>query len=235
MEARADELERFGATVAHDLLSPLASLGIAMPVIQQRHSEDEQTQRLTKSAIASVQRVRELVLGLLEFARSGGNSPGAMAEVDQVLTDVAAELHNQACAAKASIELKTGGGTAACQPGVLYSVVNNLISNALKYLGIAHDRRIFVRSVPRGDTVRIEVDDAGPGVPANLAEVIFEPYVRVSGSGKPGLGLGLATVKRIVVAHGGRAGVDGSPRGGALFGVELPVGPSVHAPHPTLM
>jgi signal transduction histidine kinase len=70
--------------------------------------------------------------------------------------------------------------------------------------------------------VRFEVEDSGPGVSLAAQALIFEPYVRLPHSREPGVGLGLATVKRLVEAHGGSVGVRSSARGGALFWFELP-------------
>jgi signal transduction histidine kinase len=223
LQARADELEAFSATVAHDLLSPLASLGIAMPVIQYRHPDDAETQRLTSRALSSVKRVHALVDGLLDYARAGGIWTGTRAEVRQVLGDVVGDLSEQAAAARVEIVVERADGAAACSPAVLSSILSNLVSNALKYLGDAEDRRVRVRAAPRGNRLRVEVEDAGPGVPLGLVDAVFEPYVRVPGSGKPGFGLGLATVKRLVAAHNGDVGVCRGERAGSIFWFELPL------------
>ena len=73
--------------------------------------------------------------------------------------------------------------------------------------------------------MRLEVEDDGPGLPAVLGAQIFQPYVRGPGTGKPGIGLGLATVKKITEAHGGRVDVRSGPGLGCRFGVELPWAP----------
>jgi signal transduction histidine kinase len=70
--------------------------------------------------------------------------------------------------------------------------------------------------------VYFEVQDTGPGIAAELSERIFQPYVRAGLPGQPGIGLGLATVKRLVEAHGGRVGVRSVVAGGSLFWFELP-------------
>jgi two-component system sensor histidine kinase KdpD len=70
--------------------------------------------------------------------------------------------------------------------------------------------------------VRVEVRDSGPGVPEGLEQEIFEPYARGPEVTQPGLGLGLATVRRFVVAHGGAVGIERVPEG-ACFWFELPV------------
>ena len=71
--------------------------------------------------------------------------------------------------------------------------------------------------------VRLIVEDSGPGIPAGMEHAIFEPYVRASATDEDGIGLGLATVKRIVESRAGRVGVSSSPRLGAMFWVELPL------------
>jgi signal transduction histidine kinase len=78
-----------------------------------------------------------------------------------------------------------------------------------------------LRVFGRGDRARFEVIDTGPGIAPEILPRIFEPYVR-GRHGLPGIGLGLATVRRMVEAHGGTAGVDSSPRG-SRFWFELPV------------
>jgi signal transduction histidine kinase len=70
--------------------------------------------------------------------------------------------------------------------------------------------------------VTIEVADTGPGIPEALREVIFLPHVRgPTAAGRAGLGLGLATVKRLVDAHHGLVSVRAEPGGGSVFLVEL--------------
>jgi signal transduction histidine kinase len=85
--------------------------------------------------------------------------------------------------------------------------------------------------------VHVEIEDTGPGVSPGLEDAIFEPYRRGPVATQPGLGLGLATVKRLVIAHGGRLGVRNAPSGGAVFWFELPRAPETrleetHEPSP---
>ena len=83
-------------------------------------------------------------------------------------------------------------------------------------------RQVHVRISPRHDRVRFEVEDTGPGLPPELMSTAFDPYVRGAGTAEPGLGLGLATVRRLVEGHDGRYGVSSRPGEGALFWFELP-------------
>ncbi|HSE47460.1 MAG TPA: HAMP domain-containing sensor histidine kinase, partial [Gemmatimonadales bacterium] len=103
-------------------------------------------------------------------------------------------------------------------------VIENLLDNAERY-----GRGVTRVSVEHGDGVaRLLVDDAGPGVPPELRERIFERFARISaplpeGADPGGAGLGLALVAENVRLHGGRVWVEDSPDGGARFVVQLPL------------
>jgi signal transduction histidine kinase len=222
-EERASELEQFAGRVAHDILSPLGTVGFALGLAAKSTDANERAQVLARGTSA-VERVKVLVNGLLGFARAGAKpEPGASTEVDATIADLLAEL--TAAAAERGIELVVTDQTScsvACDPGVLASLVENLARNAIKYIGDAEVRRITIRSEDKGDRVRIEVADTGPGLPPGFEEDVFEPYVRGRNTAQPGIGLGLATVKRMAEAHGGRVGVRSVPGAGATFWFELP-------------
>jgi signal transduction histidine kinase len=101
-------------------------------------------------------------------------------------------------------------------------VISNLVENALKYGQAAHV------SVSRPDpkTISLVVDDEGRGVPVDMRDMLFEPFVRIEGSRSRhtgGAGLGLAVVRNLVEAHQGTIFVGDAPGGGARFIVNLPV------------
>jgi signal transduction histidine kinase len=167
--------------------------------------------------------------GLLGFARAGAHpEPGGRAELTAVLADVVSAHRPEAAQAGIEIELEAGtSGLLACTSGVLASMVGNLVGNAVKHMGPGPRRRVVVRAVDcdgfaGAGLVRIEVEDSGPGLPAHLRKAIFEPYVRAAQPGVPGIGLGLATVKRLAEGHGGRVGAEGVSAGGSRFWFELP-------------
>jgi signal transduction histidine kinase len=224
LEERAHELELFASTVAHDLVGPLTSVSLAVPLIQERHPDDRQTQQLGERATTGVRRVRTLVEALLEFAKSGSTRTSGPAEVGATIDSV---LREQAELAQAEhIELaaeRVDAGAAAVAPGVLVSILSNLVRNAIKHMGDGEPRRVVVRCCAGEQMMTVEVEDTGPGIPPESREVVFEPHVRLEGVANPGLGLGLATVKRLVVAHGGHVGVRERANGrGSVFWFELP-------------
>ena len=104
----------------------------------------------------------------------------------------------------------------------LKQVLLNLLSNAVKYNRDNGHVAVSVRS--RGNDVRIEVSDTGPGIPAEMRDEIFEPFSRLDQerSGIEGTGIGLTITRRLVQVMGGRIGVDSEAGRGSTFWIELP-------------
>jgi signal transduction histidine kinase len=174
-------------------------------------------------ASGTLQRVNQLVDGLLVFARAGGPpAEGAVANVKDVLTGAVEEMRAGAAERDIAIECSAADASiVACSPGVLTSLVSNLVGNAIKYMGDATERRVRIRAYDVGSRMRLDVEDTGPGVPPELRDRLFQTYARSAGTAQPGLGLGLATVRRLAEAHGGAAGME-PLRVGSRFWVELP-------------
>jgi signal transduction histidine kinase len=219
VERRAEELEVFGRRVAHDLLSPLASLTYCLVAFKPVSRGDPKLEDALDRAGQCVRRAQLLVDNVFDFARSGG-APAGDARVD--VREVVEQVADEALAVDASERPEVVCGpipdvAVQCSRGVLASILGNLVRNAIKYMRDSSVRRVTIRVVEEGELVRFEVEDTGPGVPPRLEEAIFEPYVRAEGVTQPGLGLGLATVKRFCEAYGGSVGVRSTSGTGAVF------------------
>lgn len=224
-ERRSNELEHFAGRVAHDIMSPLSTAALALELARRGGERDERMQGAVQRGIRSLERVRQVVHSLLSFARAGGQpETGARAEVSEAFETVRDELSTAAEQARVELVFEASPPmTVKCAPGILMSVVLNLVNNAIRHMGDAGPtRRVTVqgRPLPDGRWVRIEVQDTGPGVPKELRDSIFEPHVR--GNHSQGFGLGLATVRRLVEAHAGRVGFITHTPGGSTFWVEWP-------------
>jgi signal transduction histidine kinase len=218
------ELEAFAGRVAHDILSPLGVVSFALELAG-RGANEAQRARAFERGGRAVARIKSLVDGLLGFARAGARpEEGARIDVHATLSELAADLRKTAADRGVELEVDAADvGSAACSEGVLISIVANLARNAIKYMGDGAVRRIVVRARDAGASVRVEVEDTGPGLPPGAEERVFEPYVRgASARTQAGIGLGLATVKRLVEGHGGRVGVRSVPGKGCTFWFELP-------------
>jgi signal transduction histidine kinase len=167
------------------------------------------------------------VHGLLGFARAGARpEQGASAASRQVIHDVLTGLGPTAQERSVALVLEEPFAEChvGCSSGVLTSIVSNLVLNAIKYIGDGPSRRVTVRAREIASMVRVEVEDTGPGLGPSWAtiEMVFDPFVRGPSRDHAGIGLGLATVKRLVEGHGGRVGVHSDARAGCLFWFEIP-------------
>jgi signal transduction histidine kinase len=222
VERKAAELEMFAGRVAHDILSPLSTVGMALSIVRRDPGSTSAKTALMRSE-SSLGRVNHIVDGLLEFARAGAQpETGAVTKVGPAvhgLQDELQELHQQE---NAQLLIEPFEPCAVrCSQGVLLSLLSNLLRNAFKYLGDSPRRQVTLRVVPRRGRVLFEIQDTGPGIAPALAHSLFQPYVRGPLTGKPGIGLGLATVKRLVDSHGGTVAVKPAPGGGSIFWFEL--------------
>ena len=224
VERRAAELEIFGRRVAHDLLSPLSSLTFCLTAFKPASETDPKLASALTRARQCVVRAQGLVDNVFDFARSGGApSEDASASVADVIDQVVEEARSVEPSERPEIHVGPVPECAVrCSRGVLASILGNLVRNSIKFMRDSEQRRIAVRVTESGDQVRFEVEDTGPGIPPGLEEAIFQPYVRGEGVTQPGLGLGLATVRRFCEAHGGSVGVRPSEGHGSVFHFTLP-------------
>jgi len=187
----------------------------------------EQSRGTFEKVTRGVGRLSRVIDALLEFARAGGPTPGAHANLREVLDEVVSELTPAAQDAQTRIEIEPFAPLQlACTGGALRSVLGNLLGNAVKYSVESHqsERRITVRVKPSDDKVHVEVEDNGPGLPAGADAEAFEPFRRFTSS-RPGIGIGLATVKKLVEGYHGEVGVSSKSGVGSRFWFVLPRAP----------
>jgi signal transduction histidine kinase len=225
--SRMQELEAFAGRVAHDIRNPLAAARMAFELIARRSSDlDAKIRDQGARGIRSLQRAEAIIAGLLEFARAGAApEPGARTAVCEAATDMIEGLQPEAQTTGIDIELDLSGTSvlAACSTGVYLSCLDNLVRNAMKYMGEGRaERRIVVNISGETGLIRTQVTDTGPGIPHDVQPSIFEPFFRARGTGQGGIGLGLATVQRLVRGHGGEVGVVSTPGCGSTFWFTLP-------------
>ena len=222
LQERVARDARFASDVSHELRSPVTTMAAAMEVLVRRRDEASPAARHAIDLLdADLRRFRRLVGDLLEISR-----------VDQGAFRLSAERLDLAELARYVVARSSAGDRAvpveAPRPVPvlgdrrrLEQVVSNLVDNAE-----GHGRGLVRVAVCQADRVaRLEVDDAGPGVPVEERERIFERFARVSDRDRriedTGSGLGLALVAQHVRLHSGRVWVTDRPGGGARFVVEL--------------
>jgi signal transduction histidine kinase len=227
--ARATELEDFAGRVAHDLKNPLGVVALRVLSSQRRFDMSPELRANLEKVARQVERMDHIIDGLLEFARAGAHPPpGSHANLGVVLEETLAELKPAADAVKAEVQVDpyslAPSLEVGCSPSALGSVISNLVGNAVKYVveGRHPTRFIAIDVYDLVSRVRVEVRDNGPGLPPGSEDVAFEPFRRLGDTKQPGIGLGLATVKKIVESYGGKVGVHSRVGEGSSFWFELP-------------
>jgi len=219
LEEANGELEAFNYTVSHDLCSPLTSINgysqVLMTLCQDQL--DEQSRGHLQGIHAGTLRMKHLIASLLDFSRVAhveicreNFDLSAMAKA------VAAELKQAEPESRVSFliaEGLTGKGDA----GLCRIILDNLLGNAWKYTVNRAGSVIELGMTELAGKPVCFVCDNGPGFDMAHAGKLFMPFQRLPGTEAGGHGIGLATVKRIVMRHGGRVWAESRPGEGATF------------------
>jgi signal transduction histidine kinase len=223
--ARAVELDRFVGRVAHDIRGPLTAARVSIGSAVEETPDPAQRQRLERGD-RSLARLSLIVDGLLHFARAGGKpEPGTATDVAPLIEGLVEELQPFAEQQRVEVRVVPFPPTVvACDRGALWVVLDNLVRNAIKFMGERPEQLVTLRVIdgPSPSIVRFEVKDTGPGIPAASLERVWQAFFREHPERTTGMGLGLATVKRIVTGYGGQTGVESTVGDGSLFWFELP-------------
>ena len=219
LQARVERDARFASDVSHELRSPVTTMTAAMEVLaRRRHEVPPAAARAIDLLDTDLRRFRRLIEDLLEISK-----------LDQGAFTLSAERLDLGALSAAVVARfrpdvpveRAGPCPVVADRRRLDQVVTNLVENAEAHGG----GLLRVAARPDGDRVRLEVDDAGPGVPAADRERVFDRFARVSDrhrrEDESGTGLGLALVAQHVRLHSGRVWVTDRPGGGARFVVEL--------------
>jgi signal transduction histidine kinase/CHASE1-domain containing sensor protein len=222
------DLSIFAGVVAHDLKAPLAiARGHCELAVDDPGDEDSVRTSLGR-IMAAVDRMDALIETLLAYstARDAPLNIGRVdlsALVQEVLQERAASLRS---AGGPEPEWSVGPlPVVRADPALLRHVLDNLVGNAFKYVRPGAVPRADITAVDAGEGwTRIEVTDAGIGIPDAEKAHVFESFHRAQGSAAyAGTGLGLAICSRVVQRHGGQIGVEDNPGGGTRFHFTLPV------------
>lgn len=220
LTATRDELNRsnerltlFAGQVSHDLRSPLTAMISTTEVLASEPAlaSDPELAALTASALAAGQRMDAMIQSILDFARVGARLRTEAFNLDMVLDDVLADLAPVLAERQVQVRREPLPELRADRQQ-LHAVLLNLVSNAVKFVPPGTAPEIGVRAERVGGSWAVTVTDNGRGVPQEEREQLFELYRRGSGPVE-GTGIGLATARRVIEAHGGRIGMSDGPDG----------------------
>ncbi|MBF5045264.1 PAS domain S-box protein [Aggregicoccus sp. 17bor-14] len=214
--------------VSHDLRGPLQAILLSVQGLLRTPALDTRTTRAAVRVQGSAERALRLVRDLLDFtrARVGGGIPLERRPLDLHALVAGALEELEAAFPEREVRLRTeGDGHGAWDADRLVQVLENLVTNALKYSPEATPVQVHTRG--EEGHVLLEVHNAGAPIAPELLPRIFEPLQRATAEldrqGRS-VGLGLYIVKQLVEAHGGRVGVRSTAEEGTTFTVRLPRG-----------
>lgn len=223
-----EKKDRLMHMAAHDLKNPLNTIRIAQHFLRVVLTGESAEVGETLTTIEmTVNTMSELISDILDSATlESGKTQLRLQHIvmEDIIWDVV--YRYSATANNKNITLLMGETEGAVMADLhrLTQVLNNLVSNAIKYS--PSDHFVTIASVIDGERVRLTVADEGPGVPEGERVTIFEPFgtskARPTG-GESSTGLGLWIVRELVALHHGQVGVECPESGGSIFWVELPL------------
>ncbi len=229
-EAATQAKTRFFAAASHDLRQPLQALGLFTETLRQRNL-DSGVKPLIDSVAASVNALDALFTELLDITRldSGGLAPRPRDfAVDDILGRL--RLHFEPLAFDKGLALRLRGGrhVAHADPLLVERILRNLTSNAIRY---TQDGGVLVAARRRGDNLLLQVWDSGIGIHPSDQARVFDEFVQLGHGGsaaesstRPGLGLGLAIVRRLAALLRAPLQMRSVPGRGTVFSLTLPRG-----------
>lgn len=221
--------------IGHDVKNPLgAADGYAALLEEGLKGELTEGQKAFVVRIRRMHRsVLDIINNLLDFSRAEtGELDVALSEtdVDEVVRETAEDYGGAAERAGLEFRVRTAAGrsSAPTDPTRLRAIVGNMLSNAIKYTPTGG--RMEVRTGVRADAeapgpgpwITVEVEDTGPGIPREAAELIFQEYARLEPASAEGAGIGLAISRSSARLLGGDVTVRSSPGAGSTFTLWLP-------------
>lgn len=226
LKALNEAKDDFVTTVSHDMRAPLNTIAGFINGLEDVGPLNEQQQVFVQRTRKAMDHMTTLVDGLLELARynSGLEQQSNPCNLEEIAGSVIDELQGQALAKQVDLSLGPVEETGLVQGDAahLRRALSNLVDNALKYSPTQGQVTLRITAVSSG--VLIVVEDDGPGIAEDDIPFIFDQFYRGQGNdGIVGTGLGLALVKSIAQAHGGRAWAENRAEGGAVFYLQLPV------------
>jgi two-component system sensor histidine kinase KdpD len=236
-----EEVDRLRAaligSVSHDLRTPPASIKASISDLADPGLllSDDDRATLLRTTEEETDRLTRLVTNLLDMSRiqAGALVPHTSATpLDELIGAVAGRLSPMLGDHRLTVDIPDGLPLADVDYLLVEQVLSNLLENAARYTPAGTAVTVRATAVAGGDEVEVAVVDHGPGVAEEERERIFDQFyrLRAEGRGPLGTGMGLAIVKGIVEAHGGRIEVEATPGGGATFALRLPVAPESTLP-----
>lgn len=233
--------------VTHDLRTPLTSIKAAATALKNSQNSGQSLSGLKPAAekdllnviVDQSDRLNRFIEGMLELAKVQSGNFGERTSTDsaeEIITAALARAEHMLSGHQVTYNCEDDLVMSSVNPKAIAQVVFSLLENAARYA--PRGSEITITAGRAGDEVRIAVDDAGPGIPPQYHQQVFEKFFQVptghsdGGSFGAGLGLGLAIARGIVEAHGGKIWIEGRKDGMAGTAVVFTLKAAAATPEP---
>lgn len=218
VERTVAQAQRFAANAAHELRTPLTTVQAELELLAESVLEPNAREgaEVAQRKVAELSALVERLLVLSVPARSSVDVREVVSLRD-LLEDIA---HTMPKSERGRIQLSEGDALVRGDAILLGTMVSNALSNGLKF-----GESVKVDVSRAGGFAVLHIDDDGPGVQAGERELAFEPFFRTTDAQNrriPGHGLGLALIRHVAEAHGGKAALTDKPTRGARLEIRLP-------------
>lgn len=225
LEAANRELEAFSYSVSHDLRAPLRAMDGFSRILDEEYSErlNAEGRGMLRRISAAADRMAGLIDDLLQLSRLTRQEMHVReVDVSAEAAEIIADL--QRATPQRQVDCRVAPGlTAQADPGLLHAALFNLLENAWKYTRTVPRAEIEVGRGDCNDHNAFFIRDNGIGFDPQYADRLFTPFQRLHSDPRfEGSGIGLATVKRVILRHGGRVWARSQPGQGASFYFTLP-------------
>ncbi len=223
LQHEMDEKEDFVRAVSHDLNAPLRNISgmVSLLLLRDRQKLDEKVIHRLERIKANVEHEAELINDLLELSRiKTRKGEATRTDTEALVHQVASVFENDLASHAIELVVEPDMPTVVADKGRLRQVFQNLIDNAIKYMGTGPTRRITIAGRVEGSTATFSVSDTGRGIHPDDLKKVFVVFRRgrdEASSGVAGKGVGLASVKSIVETCGGRIWVESQLGAGTTF------------------
>ena len=204
--------------IAHELNNPLTGIRSLAQVLQFSSEQSSQFHQDLGEIEKAAERCQKIIRNLLDFVQQDQKQLQDVS-LDELVEKTLPFLKASLRMLRLRLELQSPRIFVRAEPHLLQQVIFNLIQNACQAMG--QSGTLTLRTEVREKTLRLWIQDSGPGIPEALREKIFEPFFTTKKEGS-GTGLGLSLSKEIVDSFGGSIGVDFLNNEGASFWIEFP-------------
>jgi len=214
------ELEQFAYVASHDLQEPLRMVSSFLQLLKKKYSDklDDQALEYIHFAVDGSERMKQLILDLLEYSRAGSNEDALeLLDLNKSLNEVFNLLAQSIAENNVKIEVESLPKVMGV-PSQIIQLFQNIISNAIKYKNTNFPPEITISTEEEATHWRFEIKDNGIGIDPQYHEKIFIIFQRLHNRKEyQGTGIGLSICKKIVERHGGRIWVRSNINEGCTF------------------